>query len=116
MLLLLLFFFCCAANTAAAATIGTPPLLPPLSVGKEDDACYTNADSSPATLAQAVCRALESHTSLDQPLPAGCTGGKGGDDDGGTNGGGQSRIAHRIGIVLPSPTRGGAMATRVAGK
>ncbi len=53
---------------------------------------------------------------LDRPLPAGRTGGKGGDDDGGTDGGGQSRIAHRIGMVLPSPTRGSVTAMRVAGE
>jgi hypothetical protein len=46
---------CCRlANTAAAATISTPPPLPLLSVGKEDDACYMNADSSPTTSAQAM--------------------------------------------------------------
>ncbi len=110
-----LCLLCCrVANTFAAATIGTPPPLPPPPpplVGKEDDTCYT--DSSPATLAQAICRELESRTSLDRPLPAGRAGGKGGDDDGGTDGGGQSRIAHRIGVILPSPTRGGATATRV---
>ncbi len=109
---------CCrVSNTFAAATVGTPPPLPPPpppSVGKEDDACYTY--SSPATLAQAVCWALESCTSLDRPLPAGRAGGKGGDDDGGTDGGGQSRIAHQIGMVLPSPTQGDAAAMRVAGK
>jgi hypothetical protein len=111
---------CCRiANTAPATTIGTPllpPPLPPLLVGKEDDACYMNADSSPAMLVQAVCWALESRTLLDQPLPAGCPGNKGGDNDGGTDGVSQSRIVHRIGMVLPSPTRGGAMATRVVGK
>ena len=38
---------CCrVANTAAA-------------VGKEDDACYMNTHSSPATTAQTVCRALD---------------------------------------------------------
>jgi hypothetical protein len=115
-----LHLLCCrVANTAAAATVGMPPppLPPPLpSVGEEDDTCYTNADSSPATLVQAVCRALESRTSLDRPLPAGCAGGKGGDNDGGTNGGGQSRIVHWIGMVLLSPTRGGMTVTRVAGE
>jgi hypothetical protein len=41
---------CCrVANTAAAATVGMPPRPPPPSVGVEVDACYTNADSSPAT-------------------------------------------------------------------
>jgi hypothetical protein len=41
---------CCrVANTAAAATVGTPPPPPPPLVGVEVDACYTNADSSPAT-------------------------------------------------------------------
>ncbi len=99
-----LHLLCCrVANTAAAATVGMPPPPPPPSVGKEDDACYTNTASSPATLAQAVCRVLEFHTSLDRPLPAGCAGGKGSDDDGGAGGGGQSRIAHRIGMVLPIP-------------
>ncbi len=48
---------CCVANTAAAATFGTPPPPPPPSVGKKVDACYMNANSSPATLAYAVCRA-----------------------------------------------------------
>jgi hypothetical protein len=93
-----------------------PPPPPPPSVGEEDDACYTNANSSPATSVQAVCRALESRVLLDRPLPAGRAGSKGGDDDGGTDGGLQSRIAHRIGMVLPSPTQGGMTATRVAGK
>ncbi len=102
------------ANTAAAATVGIPPPLPPPSVSKEDDTCYMNADSSPATLVQAVCRALESRASLDRPLLAGRAGGKGGNNDGGTDGGSRSRIAHRIGMVLPSPTRGGATTTRVA--
>jgi hypothetical protein len=55
-------------------------------------------------LAQAVCQALESRVSLDQPLSAGRAGGKGGKDDGGTDGGGRSKITHRIGMVLPSPT------------
>jgi hypothetical protein len=112
-----LCLLCChVANTAAAATVGTLPPLPPLLVGKEDDACYTNAVSSPATLAQAVCRALEFRASLDRPLSASCTGGKGSDNDGSTGGGGQSRIAHRIGMVFPSPTRGSTTATRVVGK
>ncbi len=111
---------CChIANTAAATTLGTPPLPPPPPlplVGKEDDACYTNTDSSPATSAQAVCQALESRASLDRPLPAGCAGGKGSDNDGSTNGGGRSRIVHRIGMVLPSPTQSGVTAARVAGE
>jgi hypothetical protein len=47
----------------------TAPPPPPPSVGEKDDACYTNADSSP-----------------------------------------------NVGMVLPSPTRGGATAMRVAGK
>jgi hypothetical protein len=106
----------CVANTAAAATVGTPPLLPLPLASVEVDACYTNTNSSPATLAQAVCRALESCTSLDRPLPAGCMGGKGSDNDGSTDDGSQSRIAHRISMVLPSPTQGGATATRVVGK
>jgi hypothetical protein len=70
---------CCrVANTVAATTVGMPPPLPPLPplpVGKEDDACYTNANSSPPTLVQAVCQALESHVWLDRPLKAGCMGG-----------------------------------------
>ncbi len=107
---------CCVASTATAATVGTPPLPPPLSVGKEDEVCYTNANSSPATSAQAVCRALEACALLDLPLPASCAGGKGSNNDGGTGSGGRSRIAHRIGMVFPSPNQGGATATRVVGK
>ncbi len=62
-----LCLLCCRiANTAAAATVGMPPPPPPPPppplVGEEDDACHMNADSSPPTSAQAVCRALESHT------------------------------------------------------
>jgi hypothetical protein len=86
-----LHLLCCRiANTAAAATVGTPPPPPPPPlplVGEQDDACYLNADSSPAMSAR-----------------------------GGTNGGSQSSIAHRIGMVLPSPTRGGSTATRVVGE
>jgi hypothetical protein len=112
-----LCLLCCrVANTAAATTIGTPPTPPLPLVDKEDDACYTNTNSIPSTLTQAVCQALESHASWDRPLPAGYMGGKGGNDDGGTNGGSRSRITHRIGMVLPSPTQGGVAATRVAGK
>ncbi len=66
-----LCLLCChVANTPAATTIGTllpPPPPPPPSVGKEDDACYTNTDSSPATSTQAVCQALEYRASLDRP-------------------------------------------------
>jgi hypothetical protein len=113
LLLLSSFTLLRVANTSAAATVGMPPPLPP-PPPLSDDACYT--DSSPATSAQAVCRGLESRASLNRPLPAGCAGGKGGDDDGGTDIGGRSRITHRIGMVLPSPTRGDAMAARVAGK
>jgi hypothetical protein len=43
---------CCVANTATAATVSTLPLLPPPLAGVEVDACYTNANSSPATLLQ----------------------------------------------------------------
>jgi hypothetical protein len=112
-----LCLLCCrVANTTTVATIGTP-LLPPLPlVSTEDYTCYMNADSSPTTLAQAVCRVLEYCALLDRPLPAGCAGGKGGNNDGGTEGGGKSRITYRMGMVLPSPTRGGATGTRVVGK
>ncbi len=44
-------------------------------VGLEEDACSTNADSSPTTLTHAVCRALKAHALLDRPLPARCVGG-----------------------------------------
>jgi hypothetical protein len=44
--------FCRIANTAAAATVGMPPLPPLLLASMEVDACYTNADSSPATSLQ----------------------------------------------------------------
>jgi hypothetical protein len=56
-----LTFFCRLADATAAA-IGTLPLppLPPLPlVSVEDDACYTNANSSPTLSAHAVCRALK---------------------------------------------------------
>jgi hypothetical protein len=53
-----LHLLCCrVANTAAATTVSTPPLPPLPLVSVEVDACYTNADSSPATLLHAVCRA-----------------------------------------------------------
>jgi hypothetical protein len=84
-----LCLLCCrVANTPAATTVGILPSPPLLLVGEEEDACYTNANSSPATWAQAVCRALESRASLDRPHPANCAGGKGSNNDGGTNGGG----------------------------
>ncbi len=85
-----------------------PPTLPPpllLSVGMEDDACYMNADSSPATSAHTICGALNACVLFDRPLPVGCAGGKGINDDGGTGGGGQSWIMHQIGMVPPSPPR-----------
>jgi hypothetical protein len=112
-----LCLLCCRiANTAAAATVSMLPLPPLPLVGEEDDACFTNAHSSPAMSAQAVCRALESRTSLDRPLLASRADGKGGDDDGGTGGGRQRMIAHQVGMVLPSPTRGGATAMRLVGE
>ncbi len=53
-----LCLLCCrVANTAAATTISMPPPPPQLSVGMEVDTCYTSANSSPATLANAVFRA-----------------------------------------------------------
>jgi hypothetical protein len=46
-----LHLLCChVANTAAATTLGTPLPPPLLSAGVEVDACYTNTDSSPATV------------------------------------------------------------------
>jgi hypothetical protein len=57
LLLLSLFTLLPHCNTAATATVGMPPPPPPPSVGVEVDACYMNANSSPAMLAQAVCRA-----------------------------------------------------------
>jgi hypothetical protein len=84
-----LHLLCCrVANTVAADTVGMPPPPPPPLIGEEDDACYTNANSSPATSAHAVCRALESRALLDRPLPAGHAGNKGSDNDGGTDSGG----------------------------
>jgi hypothetical protein len=77
---------------------------PPLLVGVGDDACYRNTDSSPATSAHPVCRALNAHALSEWPLLAGCAGGKGSNNDGGTGGSGQSWIAHRISMVLPSPS------------
>ncbi len=64
--------WCCIANTAAAATVCTPPLPPPLpllSVGEQDDACYTNADSSPATLAQGGTNGGGQSDRYGPPLP-----------------------------------------------
>jgi hypothetical protein len=43
---------CCIANTAATTTVGTPPQLPPPAAGVEVNACYTNANSSPARSSQ----------------------------------------------------------------
>jgi hypothetical protein len=55
-----LCLLCCrVANTAATATIGTP-LPPPLPLGgKEDDTCYTNANSSKAAQQQQGWQAIE---------------------------------------------------------
>jgi hypothetical protein len=78
-------------------------LPPPPLVSMEDDACYMNADSSPTTYAHTVCRALNACALFEQPLPAGCAGDKGGNNDGGTSGGGRYWIVRRIGMVLPSP-------------
>ncbi len=63
-----------AGCIVALLAMVAPPPLPPL-VGGEDKAHSTNANSSPAALAHAVCRALKARGSLDRPLPAGCTGG-----------------------------------------
>ncbi len=64
-----------------------PPLLPLLSVGREDDTCSTNADSSLTTFVHAVFWALKAHALLDQPLLACCTGGKDGKGNCGDNNG-----------------------------
>jgi hypothetical protein len=59
---------CCpVANTAAAATVGTPPLPPLPSAGVEVDACYTNADSSPATSSR-IERQKKSGTKIQHGL------------------------------------------------
>jgi hypothetical protein len=42
----LCLLFCRVANTAAVATVGMPPPPQLPSVSKEDDACYTNANST----------------------------------------------------------------------
>jgi hypothetical protein len=117
-----LCLLCCriantAAAAAAAATTGTPPPPPPV-VREEDDACYTNTNSrqQPHHVGASCLPGIGIPRIIGPALPAGCAGGKGGNNDGGTGGGGQSRIAHQIGMVLPSPTQGGAMVTRVAGK
>jgi hypothetical protein len=48
-----LCLLCCRiANTVTAATVGTPPPPPPPMAGMEVDACYRNANSSPATSSQ----------------------------------------------------------------
>jgi hypothetical protein len=63
-----LHLLCCrVANTAAAATVGMPPLSAPLSAGMEVGACYTNANSSPATLSQ-IERRKKSGTKIQHGL------------------------------------------------
>jgi hypothetical protein len=80
----------------------------------EDDANYTNANSSPAMLAHAICWELKALLLLDRPLLAGHLGGKGSNNDGGTGGSGKSWIPHRIGMVLLSTPQ--AMAIKVVGE
>jgi hypothetical protein len=58
---------CCIANTAAATTVSMLPLPPPQLVGKEVDTCYTNANSSPATLLQ-IERQKKSGTKIQHGL------------------------------------------------
>jgi hypothetical protein len=72
---------------ALLAMVSPPPLPLPPSVGEEDDARSTYANSNPAVLAHAVCRAKEARTLLDQPLPAGHVGGKGRKGNGSNNDG-----------------------------
>jgi hypothetical protein len=62
-------------------------LLPLSSFGGEDNACSTNANSSPTALAQVVCWALKAHASSDRPLLAGRLGSKDSKGDGGNNNG-----------------------------
>jgi hypothetical protein len=71
-----------------------PPLPPPPLVGRKEDACSRNANSSPTTLVHAISRALKANASLDRPLPASLVGNKdvkgdGGNDNGHTTRGGQ---------------------------
>jgi hypothetical protein len=47
--------------------VGTPPLPPPPSAGVEVDACYTNANSSPATSSQ-IERRKKSGTKIQHGL------------------------------------------------
>jgi hypothetical protein len=42
----------------------------------EDDACFTKANSSPATFAHAICWALNARTLFDWPHLAGCAAAK----------------------------------------
>ncbi len=58
---------CCIANTAAATTAGTPPPPAPSSAGMEVDACYTNADSSPA-MSSRIERRKKSGTKIQHGL------------------------------------------------
>ncbi len=63
------------------------PLPLPPSFGGEDNACSTNANSSPTMLAHAVCQVLKACTSIDRPLLAGPVGSKDGKGDGSNNNG-----------------------------
>jgi hypothetical protein len=93
-----------------------PPPQPPLLIGWEDNTCSTNANSSPTMSAHAVFQALKAGALFDQPLLASPVGGK---DSKGNCGNmmAQSWIAHRIGMILPSPTpSSGGTASRMVGE
>ncbi len=73
-LVVVLLVCCCfCVGNAAATVVSTLPLLL-LLIGVEDDACYMNADSSPATLAHTIFRVLN-RAFFNRPLPDGCAGG-----------------------------------------
>jgi hypothetical protein len=99
---------------AVFLAMGPPPLLLPL-IGGEDDAHSTNADSSPAVSASAVCWALKACVLLDQPLPAGHAGSKDSKRDCGNNN--KAKLDRALDQDdPPPPLSNSVMATRVVGE
>jgi hypothetical protein len=78
-------------------------MLPPLFLllfGGEDNAHFTNANSSPTALVHAICRALKARTLSDWPLPAGLVGSKDGKGNSGDNNGNASGSGRELDCAL----------------